>query len=63
MSHELETLTLLLGLSELVLEGGVVGETFGHIIGKQFHQLKYGDRFWHETPDEFVGFTDGMLIN
>lgn len=35
-----------------------MGETFGHIIAEQFRRLKYGDRYWHETSDKEVGFTD-----
>ena len=32
------------GISETPVEGGVVGETFGRILGLQFRKLKLGDR-------------------
>lgn len=50
------------GISEPSVRGGIVGETFGHVIGDQFKRLRFGDRFWHETPDTRIGFTDGKLI-
>jgi len=46
-------------MTETPVPGGVVGETFAHIIAMQFKMLRYGDRFWHETPDQKIGFTDG----
>jgi len=46
-------------MTETPVPGGVVGETFAHIIAMQFKKLRYGDRFWHETPDQKIGFTDG----
>ena len=49
------------GISEEPLPGGVVGETFGHIIAEQFRRLKYADRFWHETADKNLGFDHSKL--
>ncbi|KAF6029139.1 hypothetical protein EB796_012536 [Bugula neritina] len=49
------------GMTETPVPGGVVGETFAHIIAMQFKMLRYGDRFWHETPDQKIGFTDAQL--
>jgi peroxidase len=34
------------GLSERALPGGLVGPTFGCIMGLQFRQLRDCDRFW-----------------
>ena len=48
-------------LSETVVEGGSVGETYACLLGIQFQNLKYGDRFWYErTTSE--GFTAGKLL-
>ena len=46
------------GISEFAIKGGVVGELFANIIGIQFKRMKFGDRFWHETNDRTVRFTD-----
>lgn len=48
-----------LGLSEIPLEDGIVGETFGNLIAEQFRRIKKGDRFWHETSDPTARFTPG----
>lgn len=50
------------GVSEEPFGTGVVGETFGRIIGEQFFVLKDGDRFWYETTNKNVGFTKGIII-
>lgn len=39
------------------MHGGIIGPTFGCIIGMQFSRLKKCDRFWHETSDPFVRFS------
>ncbi|XP_037074559.1 eosinophil peroxidase-like [Pollicipes pollicipes] len=49
------------GLSETPLQGGLVGPTFGCIIGLQFRFLKKCDRFWYETEDTAVRFTEQQL--
>jgi len=33
------------GLAELPHGGGIIGRTFNCIIGKQFHDVKFGDRY------------------
>ena len=47
------------GISESHLPGAVVGPTFGCIIGKNFQRFMHGDRFWFETSNSKLGFTEG----
>ncbi|XP_071078861.1 salivary peroxidase/catechol oxidase-like isoform X2 [Haliotis cracherodii] len=49
------------GISERPVDGGLLGNTFSCIVGRQFELLKIGDRFWYETNDEYVGFTQDQL--
>uniref|UniRef100_T1KSA2 Uncharacterized protein n=1 Tax=Tetranychus urticae TaxID=32264 RepID=T1KSA2_TETUR len=49
------------GISESPLHGGSVGPTFGCILGIQFRRLKQCDRFWHETSNPFIRFTEAQL--
>jgi len=46
-------------LSEILLPGSLTGPTFACIIGKQFENLKRGDRFWYENKFEYIGFNEG----
>lgn len=48
------------GMTELATDGAVVGELFAHIIGFQFQRIKEGDRFWHETGDKKIMFSNGQ---
>ncbi|RNA08409.1 thyroid peroxidase-like [Brachionus plicatilis] len=50
------------GASELPVEGGIVGPTFGCIIAKQFNDLKFGDRFYYEFGNsKFTRFNLNQL--
>ncbi|XP_063852971.1 uncharacterized protein LOC135095795 isoform X2 [Scylla paramamosain] len=49
------------GLIETPLHGGLVGPTFGCILGIQFRNLRRCDRFWYENADPLVRFTDPQL--
>jgi len=49
------------GLCETPLQGGIIGPTFGCIIGLQFQFLKRCDRFWYETNDAAIRFTEQQL--
>ncbi|PVD30823.1 hypothetical protein C0Q70_10098 [Pomacea canaliculata] len=42
------------GIAEPPLEGALVGPTFACIIGRQFFDLKFGDRFFYQTPGVFT---------
>lgn len=49
------------GLSETPLQGALVGPTFACIIGIQFQKLKKCDRFWYETSDASIRFSEAQL--
>lgn len=49
------------GLAETPLKGGLVGPTFGCIIGRQFHMLRKCDRFFYENADPLIRFTSAQL--
>lgn len=38
-----------------------MGPTFGCVLGFQFQRLRRCDRFWHETDDPFVRFSESQL--
>ena len=46
------------GLAETAPSDGVVGPTFACIIGQQFHDLKFGDRFFFTNDNGF-----GLKVN
>ncbi|CAK9293337.1 unnamed protein product [Gordionus sp. m RMFG-2023] len=37
------------GISEMPMEGALIGPTFSCIVGIQFRKLRFGDRFWFEN--------------
>ncbi|XP_069104358.1 myeloperoxidase-like [Argopecten irradians] len=47
------------GVSEISVKGGHVGPTFGCLLGKQFEDIKEGDRYWFERST-IEGFTQGQ---
>lgn len=49
------------GMSERPLQGGLIGPTFACIIGIQFRQVRKCDRFWYETDDPNLRFTEAQL--
>lgn len=49
------------GMSERPLQGGLVGPTFACIIAIQFRQARKCDRFWYETDDPAIRFTEQQL--
>nr|CAD7448788.1 unnamed protein product [Timema bartmani] len=49
------------GLAETPTEGSVVGPTFGCLLGRQFHYLRLGDRYWYENDLPPSSFTKAQL--
>lgn len=49
------------GLLEKNVRGGIVGDTFGHIIANQFADLKFGDAYFFNGKDRIRGFTNEQL--
>ncbi|XP_058790188.1 uncharacterized protein LOC131663675 [Phymastichus coffea] len=49
------------GMSERPLQGGLVGPTFACIIAIQFRQARKCDRFWYETDDPNIRFSEQQL--
>jgi peroxidase len=50
-------------LEDATSNGVLLGETFACIIGQQFHNLKVGDRYWYENPEEPGEFTQAQLTS
>lgn len=49
------------GVTEQPLPGSMIGPTFACIIGKQFHNLRHGDRYWYENGGWPSSFTIEQL--
>ena len=49
-------------MSEMKDGNALVGPTFACILGRQFRELKRGDRFWYENPFPKTGFTLGINV-
>lgn len=49
------------GLHERKIDDAVVGPTFANIIGIQFHNAKFGDRFFYEHEDQIGSFSTEQL--
>ncbi|KAG0719117.1 Thyroid peroxidase [Chionoecetes opilio] len=49
------------GVSERPLPGSMIGPTFSCLIGLQFKELRYGDRFWYENSGYPSQFTPDQL--
>ncbi|GIX94018.1 peroxidasin [Caerostris extrusa] len=49
------------GVSELPVNGGIVGPTFTCIVSHQYKALKFGDRFWYENLHHPGAFTPAQL--
>ncbi|XP_013777552.2 uncharacterized protein LOC106462198, partial [Limulus polyphemus] len=49
------------GLAENPVTGAAVGPTFGCLLGRQFHYLRRGDRFWYENDIPPSSFTKEQL--
>lgn len=49
------------GVSERSVPDGVIGPTFGCVIGGQFHDLRSGDRFFYENQEASHRFTPDQL--
>jgi len=53
-------------LGEKPTEGSVVGPTFGCLLGRQFHYLRRGDRYWYENdlpPSSFSKGKESSKLN
>ena len=40
----------------------MVGPTFACVMGRTFHNIKFGDRFWYENDGWPSSFTGAQLV-
>ena len=45
------------GITEIPRPGSLVGPTFACLMGRSFHNIKFGDRFWYENGGWKSSFT------
>ena len=50
------------GITETPRDDALVGPLFECLLGRQFRDLKFGDRYWYETKG-VEGFRRGKHIN
>ncbi|KAK3795780.1 hypothetical protein RRG08_062654, partial [Elysia crispata] len=48
-------------LHEVPVNQGIVGETYACLIGRQFENLKFGDRFWYQNTAAPNAFTNAQI--
>ncbi|PIK36697.1 ovoperoxidase [Apostichopus japonicus] len=48
-------------IAENPKKGALVGETAACVLGKQFHNLKYGDRYWYENTERKGSLTKDQI--
>ncbi|XP_060597409.1 uncharacterized protein LOC132751271 [Ruditapes philippinarum] len=48
-------------MTESLLPDSSVGPIFACLLGKQLKKLREGDRYWHETQDPIIKFTNDQL--
>ncbi|GAV03930.1 hypothetical protein RvY_14293-2 [Ramazzottius varieornatus] len=51
------------GVAEFSVYGGVVGPTFACLIAEQFYRSRKCDRFWYETGDPAIRFSEDQLAS
>ena len=49
-------------VSETHVPGALVGPTLACLLGSQFRDIKFGDRFFYETRGQEEGFTEGRCL-
>lgn len=48
------------GLLEAPLGGSIAGPTLNCLLGEQFNQIKYADRYFHELGGQAHSFSSGI---